>query len=135
VRELVQKLEALRDPGNASGAFAGRRVVLAADRAQDVYSGERLAEAPEILVGYDAGYGNSDEASQGRIPHEVLTDNARPGTFNGSHLMHPSVVSGVLVTNAKLALEQPRLEDLTVELLKQYGIQPDGAMTGRPAFQ
>ncbi len=121
--ELKGRLEALDDQG--------RRVVISADLASEVYAGgERLAEAPDVVVGYNSGYGNSDEATQGRIPARVFTDNLG-GTFNGSHLMHPSVVNGVLLTNAKVGLADPKLEDLTVTLLRAYGVEPDPKMVGR----
>jgi predicted AlkP superfamily phosphohydrolase/phosphomutase len=127
VSEIKAKLEAVRD-------VDGTVVVLSADRASDVYQGERLQDAPELLVGYNRGYGNSDEASLGHIPNQVLSDNTG-GTFNGSHLMDPSVVTGTLLTNRRLMNESPRLEDLTVEILKQYGIKPDAAMVGRPVLR
>ena len=60
----------------------------------------------------------------------MLTDNTG-GTFNGSHLMDPSVVRGTILTNRTLAIDDPRLEDLTVEILRTYGIDPDEAMIGR----
>lgn len=127
--ELKQGLEALRDKERG-----GTQVVLSADLAKDVYTGERLSEAPDILVGYNSGYGNSDEASLGQIPHHVLSDNLG-GTFNGSHLMDPRVVAGTLLTNGKIGLADPRLEDLTVELLGQYNVKPDPEMDGRPVLK
>lgn len=121
--ELKSQLEALNDQG--------RRVVISADLASEVYAGgERLTEAPDIIVGYNSGYGNSDEATQGRIPARVLADNLG-GTFNGSHLMHPSVVNGVLLTNAQVELFDPKLEDLTVTILRAYGVEPEPKMVGR----
>lgn len=131
--ELKSKLEALRDsaPGKP---WDGERVVLAADLASDVYHGTRVAEAPDIIVGYNSGYGNSDEATQGRIPSAVLSDNAG-GTFNGSHLMHPSVVEGVLLTNARVRSEGARLEDITATILHRYGVPLEPGMTGRPIFE
>ncbi len=87
-----------------------------------------------MIVGYNTGYGNSDEASLGYIPHDVLSDNLG-GTFNGSHLMDPGVVAGTLLTNGPVVNENPRLEDLTVEILRIYGIQPGPGMTGRPVFE
>ena len=84
-------------------------------------------------MGYNSGYGNSDEASIGRITSDVLSDNTG-GTFNGSHLMHPSMVRGTLLTNLKVENCEPRLEDLTVEILRKYDIQPDDSMIGRPVF-
>lgn len=125
--EIKAKLEALRDTD-------GTTVVLHADLASEVYSGERLGEAPNILVGYNVGYGNSDEASLGRVPHAVLSDN-RGGTFNGSHLMAPEVVQGTLLANFPIILEDPRLEDLTLSILQHYGVAPEPNMDGRAAFK
>jgi predicted AlkP superfamily phosphohydrolase/phosphomutase len=126
IRELKDKLEALRD--------GGERVVLRCDPASEVYHGARAAEAPDIIVGYNANYGNSDESSSGRIPHDVLSDN-HGGTFNGSHLMSPDVVPGILLTNGAVLGGPHRLEDLTVEILKQYGIAPEPGMRGTPVLR
>jgi predicted AlkP superfamily phosphohydrolase/phosphomutase len=124
--ELKTKLEALRD--------GGKRIVLRADLARDVYHGARIGEAPDILVGYDVDYGNSDQAALGRIPHEVLEDNLG-GTFNGNHLMAPDVVKGTLMTNGNVLPGDHRLEDLTVEILKQYAITPEIEMHGGPVLR
>ena len=125
-KELKESLELIMDRGN--------QVVLSADLASVVYAGgERLSDAPDIVVGYNSGYGNSDEATQGQIPHAVLTDNVG-GTFNGSHLMHPSVVNGTLLVNRRVTVDDPRLEDLTTSILDAYGVKPDPAMTGRPVI-
>jgi predicted AlkP superfamily phosphohydrolase/phosphomutase len=124
--EISAKLLALRD--------GGERPVLRCDRATDVYHGARVAEAPDLVVGYNAGYGNSDESSLGRVPHDVLTDNLG-GTFNGSHLMAPEVVPGLLLSNRKVRAGSFGLEDLTVEILRQYGIAPGPGMRGSPVLE
>jgi len=133
VAELASKLEALRDdaPGRP---WNGAAVVLAADRASAVYRGARVDDAPDLVVGYNAGYGNSDESTQGRIPAAALADNLG-GTFNGSHLMHPSVVEGVLLTNGRVANGALTLEDLTATLLRRYGVAPESGMTGRAVVE
>ena len=133
--ELMAKLEAFVDPKT------GQHAVLRCDRASKVYTGARLGEAPDILVGYDAGYGNSDASSTGRIPNELLVDNSPAnhvdklgneelGTFNGSHLMHPDVVQGVLLSNRPVREGRFDLEDLTVEILHQFGIDKPEYMKG-----
>jgi predicted AlkP superfamily phosphohydrolase/phosphomutase len=135
LRELAAGLEAVVDPET------GRHPVLRCDLAREVYSGERLAEAPDILVGYDAGYGNSDASATGRIPNEVLVDNSpashggKLGTFNGNHLMHPEVVPGVLLSNRPLRQGRFDLRDLTVEILRQYGIEKPATMKGSPVLE
>ena len=94
-----------------------------------------------MLVGYDSGYGNSDDSSTGRIPHEVLLDNCpashggKLGTFNGNHLMHPDVVPGILISNRPVRDGKFKLEDLTVEVLHQYGIEPPESMKGSPVLE
>lgn len=125
--ELKQKLEAIRDEN-------GEQVIVTADLAKDVYVGERVDEAPDIQVGYNAGYGNSDASSTGRIPHLVLADNAG-GTFNGNHLMAPEVVAGILLSNRQVLEGKHALEDLTIEILKQYGIKPGTGQNGHPVLK
>jgi predicted AlkP superfamily phosphohydrolase/phosphomutase len=126
--ELKAKLEALIDPAT------GEHVVLRCDLAKDVYTGDRVADAPDMIVGYNANYGNSDEASVGRIPDQVLSDNLG-GTFNGSHLMAPEVVQGILMANRPVLPGAHGLEDLTVELLARYGVQPGPGMKGHRVLQ
>lgn len=127
VEELAARLEMIRD--------GDERVVLAADISADLFGDSpRAADAPEIIVGYNADYGNSDEASLGRIPAHVLTDNTG-GTFNGSHLMHPSVVGGVLLTSGRVTSDAPRLEDLTASILSLYGVELPAEMVGQPVLE
>jgi predicted AlkP superfamily phosphohydrolase/phosphomutase len=129
LEELRAKLLAAVDDEHG-----GRRPVLRCDLAEEVYRGARVPEAPDMLVGYDAGYGNSDPASLGRIPSRVLEDNLG-GTFNGSHLMAPEVVAGILLTNGRVLAGEHRLEDLTVDILRQYGVEPGPGMRGRPVLE
>jgi len=126
--EIKGKLESIRDED-------GTQVVVRADLASEVYEGGRREEAPDMVVGYNYGYGNSDEASTGQITYGILRDNDEGGTFNGSHLMVPDVVRGVLMTNRRVLPGEHALEDLTVEVLKQYGIKPGPGMQGHPVLE
>lgn len=125
-REIKAKLETITDPGNGD-----KRVVVRADLAWEVYGadGARIDEAPDILVGYNSDYENSEHSTQGNVPHHVLEDNLG-GSFVGSHLMAPETVSGTLLTNRRVRDGQHGLEDLTVEILAQYGIAPVDGMVG-----
>jgi predicted AlkP superfamily phosphohydrolase/phosphomutase len=124
--EIAAKLVATRD--------GQHQPVLRVDRAVDAYHGPRVPEAPDLLVGYNAGYGNSDPSTLGRVPAVIVEDNLG-GTFNGNHLMAPEVVEGTLLTNGKVLSGMHKLEDLTVEILRQYGIQPGADMRGRPVLE
>jgi len=124
--EISRKLEAWRDPKN------GARVVVRVDRARDVYSGERLAEAPDMIVGYDVPYGGSDATTLGEVTEAVLEDNT--SRWSGSHLMAPEVVPGVLLVNRKLQGSGYDLMDVTATLLDHYGLPPAEGMVGRSIF-
>jgi predicted AlkP superfamily phosphohydrolase/phosphomutase len=122
--ELVTKLEALRDPKN------DKRVVSRMFRGADIYSGARSSEAPDLVVGYDKGYGCSDESVLGEITEAVMEDNT--SRWSGNHLMDPDVVPGVLLMNRKLSTQGHDLTDITATLFSLYGIEKLPAMTGEP---
>jgi predicted AlkP superfamily phosphohydrolase/phosphomutase len=124
--EISRKLEAWRDPKD------GAQVVLRVDRARDVYSGERMAEAPDMIVGYNVRYGTSDASTLGEITASVLEDNT--SRWSGSHLMAPEVVPGILLVNRKLRGSGYDLTDVTATLLDHYGLPPAEGMVGRSIF-
>jgi len=128
LREIKAGLEGVEDPAT------GLRPILRCDLASDVYHGGRVDEAPDMLVGYNAGYGNSDDASTGFITHAVLCDN-EGGGFNGNHLMAPDVVNGLLISNRPVRKGDHRLEDVTVEILRRYGIDKPAEMRGHPVLE
>jgi predicted AlkP superfamily phosphohydrolase/phosphomutase len=110
----------------------GTKAVLRVDDTRAIYTGPRIAEGPDLVVGYNAGYGCSDESTLGEIVEPVLEDNA--SRWSGNHLMAPEVVPGVLLTNRKLPASSADLRDLTVTLLAHYGIAAPPTMTGRALF-
>jgi predicted AlkP superfamily phosphohydrolase/phosphomutase len=124
--EISRRLVALRDPKN------GAQVVLRVDRARDVYSGERVAEGPDMIVGYNVQYGGSDASTLGEITKAVLEDNK--SRWSGSHLMAPEVVPGILLVNRKLQGSGHDLTDVTATLLDHYGLPPAEGMVGRSIF-
>ncbi|HEX5010297.1 MAG TPA: alkaline phosphatase family protein [Planctomycetota bacterium] len=122
--EISQKLLAWRDPQG------GRAPVRRVFRAQDIYSAERRAEGPDLIVGYDAGYGCSDASTLGEITEDLIEDNTHG--FTGNHLMDPEVVPGVLLVNRKLPAAGHDLTDVTATLLREFGVAPADGMIGKP---
>ena len=49
--------------------------------------------------------------------------------------MAPEVVPGILLSTRPVRDGAHRLEDLTVEILKQYGIEPVPGMIGAPVLK
>ena len=124
--EIKGKLEAWGDAerGDAS-------VVRRAFLSKDIYSGERVAEAPDMIVGYEAGYGCSDQSTLGEVEEPWIVDNV--DRWSGNHLMDPEVVPGVLFSNSKLPRSGYALPDVTATVLAHYGLSPEG-VEGRDIF-
>jgi predicted AlkP superfamily phosphohydrolase/phosphomutase len=125
--ELAAALTAWRDPQG------GRAPVLRAWKSSEIYSAARRAEAPDLVIGYDAGYGCSEESTLGEITALAIEDN--PHGFTGNHLMAPEVVPGILLVNRPLRGDGFDLRDVTATLLHQFGVVRPADMTGRSIFE
>ncbi len=123
-QDLRTRLLALTDGDEA------RRVVLRVDRGRDIYRGDRVAEAPDLIIGYDRGYGHSDESTLGEILEAQLADNT--SRWSGNHLMAPEVVPGVLLSSHAIQGEAHDLTDVTSTILAWYGVDPLPGMLGAP---
>ncbi len=124
--DLMAQLVAMQDP--QGGARPVRRVA----RAKDIYSAARRAEAPDLIVGYDVGYGTSDQSTLGEIVPEWISDNT--SRWSGNHLMDPEVVPGVLFANRPIPPGQPDLLDVTATVLAAFHLPPAAGMNGTPIF-
>jgi len=123
VAKLTAELLAWRDDKD------GARPVLRVDRSRDIYAAARRAEAPDLIVGYNAGYDCSDASTLGHLTATELQDNDEP--WSGSHLMAPEVVPGILLVNRKLPGAGHALPDLTVTLMQHFGLPKGEGMVGR----
>ncbi len=126
VDEISRALLALRDPET------GEHVVTRVYRARDVYHGDHVDEAPDLVVGYNRGYRGSDDSALGTITRDVITPNL--GKWTGDHCIDHRWVPGVLLSNKQLSLPDPTLLDMPVTILAEFGIPAPPAMTGRNVF-
>ncbi len=123
--------EAADAAGEPAERIDERVVVRKVYDAAKVYSGDRAAEGPDLIVGYDVGYGGSDDTTLGEIPDGPLIED-NTSRWSGNHLMDPAVVPGVLFMNRKVDEGDHDLTDLTVSLLAWYGLPPGAGMVGTP---
>jgi len=126
VREIADKLEQVKDPKT------GERVVSRAYVSKDVYRGQFVDEAPEIIVGYNRGYRASWSTPLGRIPRNILEDNEEK--WSGDHCMDPEVIPGILLANRQCKVEYPALYDLTATILDIFEIDKPKEMIGKSIF-
>ena len=125
--ELIQKLEALRDPEGGGRAI---RQVLAAPQ---FFEGPYRFDAPDLLVGYEGGYRNSWECATGSVTTEVFCDNTK--SWSGDHCVDPAIVPGVFFCNRKINTENPRLLDVPASIMRLFGQEPPKYMQGAMIFE
>jgi predicted AlkP superfamily phosphohydrolase/phosphomutase len=124
--ELTRGLLALRDPEN------GAQVITSVYRARDVYHGDQMANAPDLVVGYNRGYRSSDDSALGTVTSDVLTPNL--GKWTGDHCIDYRWVPGVLLTNRPVRIGDPSLLDMPVTILSAFGVEVPAVMKGRDVF-
>ncbi len=126
LRLISQRLLALRDPKD------GSVVVDAVYEPRRVLHGSALALAPDLIIGYAAGFRGSWETALGATPENILEDNR--DLWIGDHCIDPRLVPGVLLATRPIRLTDPALADLTVTILREFGVGPSPEMQGRPVF-
>jgi predicted AlkP superfamily phosphohydrolase/phosphomutase len=95
-----------------------------------LYSGPYLENAPDLVIGYNAGYRISWDCATGMVAGPVFEDNRKP--WSGDHCVDPRLVPGVFFCNRKVDAEQPALIDIAPTALRLFGIEPPPYMDGKP---
>ena len=88
--------------------------------------------APDLIVGYAPGYRASWETALGEAPEGIVRSNT--DAWIGDHCINADAVPGVLLSKRAPRVIRPRLKDLTVTILKEFGVAPDVAMSGTPVY-
>jgi predicted AlkP superfamily phosphohydrolase/phosphomutase len=126
--EMRDKLNSLRDED-------GTQVLTSIKKATEVFTGPMVGVAPDLQLGFNIGYGASDETAVGEITGDgIIVDN--DSRWSGSHLMDPELVKGTIIvrSGAKLSKSDPALEDITATLYKAFSVAPPADMDGKPLF-
>jgi hypothetical protein len=113
-----------------------RRQLLALQAIADVTetnpSPENRSIAPDLIIGYRAGYRASWQTALGEAPEGVIEDNH--DAWIADHCIDSKEVPAVLFTTRAIRAPAPRLKDLPVSLLGLYGVARPRQMTGRSVF-
>ncbi len=126
IREIAHKLEQVVDPKT------GEKVIHRAYIAREVYQGQYVQDAPDIILGFNRGYRISWKSPLGGFPKETIEDNAQK--WSGDHMGAAELMPGILATNRKVLAESPSLYDLTPTILKVFGIEKPKEMIGKAIF-
>ncbi|GIW88206.1 MAG: hypothetical protein KatS3mg108_2530 [Isosphaeraceae bacterium] len=120
--DLAAALTGLTDPAT------GQVAINAALPRESVYHGPFLADAPDLVLHYNAGYRAGWAASMGGIGRALFEDNTKP--WAGDHIIDPALVPGVLLMNRPFRHDGARLIDLAPTILDALGVPKLPAMEG-----
>ncbi len=122
--DMIEKLSGLLDEETGGISIIE---VLDTERA---HSGPYKYDAPDLLVGYNAGYRSSWGCAVGRVTESVFEDNTKH--WSGDHCVDPKIVPGVLFMNRKISKENPHLNDMAPTVLDLFGVEIPKYMKGSP---
>ena len=106
-----------------------RIAIAGVSRAEELYSGPFVAEAPDLLVNYAPGYRVSWQAAVGGMPRGLFEDNLR--RWSGDHIIDPQAVPGILFLNRASPHATADIRDLAPTVLGHFGVAPHAAMEGK----
>ena len=92
-----------------------------------------LGNAPDFIVGYNAGYRNAWASATGVVSGPIFQDNTK--AWSGDHCIDPRLVPGVLFCSRPIDADDPALIDIAPTALRLFGITPPPYMEGTPLFR
>lgn len=96
---------------------------------REVHSGDRLDEAPDVLVGYQEGYRVSWDSAIGGMNGNVISDNENK--WSGDHGLKPDLIPGTLITNFSFESDQSiGLQDVIPGLFSRLELDVPAEMDG-----
>ncbi|MBU4252074.1 MAG: alkaline phosphatase family protein [Candidatus Omnitrophica bacterium] len=100
---------------------------------EEVFDGSCIDDAPDLFVGFNAGYRASWQTALGGVPNLLIEDNKRK--WSGDHLIDPELVPGVIFINKKVELKQPSIIDIVPTILNLFNIPKPKEMQGKILFK
>jgi predicted AlkP superfamily phosphohydrolase/phosphomutase len=125
--EIMAALAGLRD------AEGGNTAINEAFDTAKLYSGPYLQNAPDLIIGFNAGYRTSWDGATGVVSGPVFEDNVK--AWSGDHCIDPRLVPGVLFASRKTDHADPSLVDIAPTVLRLFGLDPPAHMDGKPLYE
>ena len=86
----------------------------------EVYSGPYVAEAPDLIIGFQPGHRAGWLSVTGGVSTDEIEDNVRP--WSGDHNFNPPDVPGMLFSNRSITAEKPSIMDIGPTVLDLFGV-------------
>lgn len=98
---------------------------------ENIYKGEYLNEAPDLVVGFNEGYRVSWQTALGGIPPEIIVENK--SNWSGDHCsFDPSITKGIFLSNKKFTRESPSIIDIAPTVLEIFNLPIPEEIDGKP---
>ncbi len=125
-QELVKKLSGLKDSETRQVA------INQAYDGDDIFYGPYKENAPDLIIGYSAGYRASWDSVTGKVTNTIFEDNTK--CWSGDHCIDTQVVPGILFCNQKIENDNPHITDIAPTALKLFGVDIPAYTDGKPLF-
>jgi predicted AlkP superfamily phosphohydrolase/phosphomutase len=103
-------------------------------RADQVYSGDATAFAPDLIIGYHRGFRASWDTCLGDLDREGEAITRNKAAWSADHCADALEVPGVLWCNRPIHGRSPSLVDIAPSILAEYGLPTPETMTGKIVF-
>jgi predicted AlkP superfamily phosphohydrolase/phosphomutase len=121
-QEIAQRLKQYVDPDT------GVKPIEEVYDGMQLYYGDRVDEAPDLVIGLKPGYRMGWQTAIGAIGKAICEDNE--DKWRGDHLIDAKFVPGIFLANIPMIDQSPRTIDLAPTILDCAGLKVPGDMDG-----
>jgi predicted AlkP superfamily phosphohydrolase/phosphomutase len=125
VDELAKKLLTIQDPQT------GQTVIVSVYKRDEIYHGDWISNAPDLVVGFKDGYRVSWQTTLGGIPHDLIEPNMKKWSGDHSSMDYRST-PGVFLSNRRIEANDPRIIDIAPTVCKYFDLAVPKNMDGHP---
>lgn len=109
----------------------GAQAISAVYKRDDIYHGDYLGNAPDLVVGFNEGYRVSWQTTLGGVPPDLVELNHKK--WSGDHsAMDYKHTPGVFLSNLKINTPNPRIIDIAPTVCKYFELMVPAVMDGHP---
>jgi len=126
--EIIRKLKAWTDPRT------GKPIMRNVYAREEIYQGQHVEDAPDIVLGYYPEYTTSIGSSLGNaVPGDAVQPIA-PFHWLGNHMVDAPCVPGVFFSNFKINTDRPSLIDICPTVLRCFNVPAPHDTDGKALF-
>ena len=126
--EIIRKLRTWTDPRT------GKPIMRNVYAREEVYQGSYLDQAPDVVLGYYPEYTTSIGSALGNVLPGNAVNPIEPFHWLGNHMVDPSCVPGVFLSNFKINTDHPSLIDICPTVLRCFNVPAPHDTDGKALF-